>query len=44
VATWLATNYGLHTVGWYLSAASVISLVALVLTAPAPGSSPATAR
>ena len=44
VATWLATNYGLQTVGWYLSAASVISLVALVLTAPAPGSSPATAR
>jgi len=33
-ATWLATNYGLHTVGWYLSVASVISLVALLLTAP----------
>jgi metabolite-proton symporter len=37
-ATWLATNYGLQTVGWYLSVASVISLVALLLTAPpAPG-------
>ena len=33
-ATWLATNFGLHTVGWYLSVASVISLVALLLTAP----------
>jgi metabolite-proton symporter len=33
-ATWLATNYGLQTVGWYLSVASVISLVALLLTAP----------
>jgi metabolite-proton symporter len=44
VATWLATNYGLQTVGWYLSAASIISLVALLLTAPAPQSTPAAAR
>ncbi|MCS0632319.1 MHS family MFS transporter [Telluria mixta] len=44
VATWLATNYGLQTVGWYLSAASLISLVALLLAAPAPQSTAATAR
>jgi metabolite-proton symporter len=44
VATWLATNYGLQTVGWYLSAASIISLVALLLTAPAAQSTPAAAR
>ncbi|MDL2356286.1 MAG: MFS transporter [Pseudomonadota bacterium] len=31
-ATWLATNYGLAYVGYYLSAAAVISLVALLLT------------
>jgi metabolite-proton symporter len=31
-ATWLATNYGLAWVGWYLSAAAVLSLVALLLT------------
>jgi MFS family permease len=30
VATWLATNHGLQTVGWYLSAAAVISLLALL--------------
>ena len=34
VATWLATNYGLQYVGYYLSGAAVISLVALLL-APA---------
>ena len=44
VATWLATNYGLQTVGWYLSAASVISLVALLLTAPATRGTAAAAR
>jgi metabolite-proton symporter len=44
VATWLATNYGLQTVGWYLSVASVISLVALLLTAPAPRAEPAAVR
>ena len=31
-ATWLATNYGLPYVGYYLSVATVISLVALLLT------------
>jgi MFS family permease len=33
VATWLATRYGLNTVGWYLSGAALISLAALLLTA-----------
>lgn len=38
IATWLATTYGLHTVGWYLSAAALLSLVALLLTgSPRPG-------
>jgi metabolite-proton symporter len=32
-ATWLATNYGLGYVGYYLTAAAAISLVALLLTA-----------
>jgi metabolite-proton symporter len=31
-ATWLATNYGLAYVGYYLTAAAVISLVALLAT------------
>ena len=31
IATWLATNYGLQYVGYYLSGAAVISLVALLL-------------
>jgi hypothetical protein len=31
-------------VGWYLSVASVISLVALLLTAPSPRAEPAAAR
>lgn len=30
VATWLAKTHGLHTVGWYLGAAALISLVALL--------------
>jgi MFS family permease len=30
-ATWLATNYGLQYVGYYLSGAAVISLIALVM-------------
>jgi MFS family permease len=30
VATWLATTHGLPTVGWYLSAAALISLLALL--------------
>jgi len=32
IATWLATNRGLPWVGWYLSAAALLSLVALLLT------------
>ncbi|RJF97061.1 MFS transporter [Noviherbaspirillum cavernae] len=32
VATWLATNYGLQYVGYYLSAAAVLTLIALLLT------------
>ena len=43
-ATWLATNYGLQTVGWYLSVAALISLAALVLSGPATRGTPATAR
>lgn len=31
-ATWLATNYGLHYVGYYLSAAAFLTLIALLLT------------
>ncbi len=30
-ATWLATNYGLHYVGFYLSGAAALTLVALLL-------------
>jgi MFS family permease len=30
-ATWLATNHGLHYVGYYLSIAALISLVALLM-------------
>ncbi|MGB7396839.1 MAG: MFS transporter [Candidatus Macondimonas sp.] len=29
IATWLATHYGLHTVGFYLSAAALLTLLAL---------------
>ncbi|OFA02684.1 MFS transporter [Duganella sp. HH101] len=36
-ATWLATNYGLQYVGYYLSGAAVISLVALLLTKASGG-------
>jgi metabolite-proton symporter len=32
VATWLATNYGLNYVGYYLSLAALLTLVALALT------------
>ncbi len=31
IATWLASNYGLSSVGWYLSAAAILSLLALLL-------------
>jgi len=30
IATWLAKAHGLHTVGWYLSAAALLSLLALL--------------
>ena len=32
IATWLATNYGLQYVGYYLSGAALLSLIALLLT------------
>lgn len=32
IATWLATNFGLHYVGYYLTAAALLSLVAALLT------------
>jgi MFS family permease len=32
IAMWLATNHGLKSVGWYLSAAALISLGAFWLT------------
>lgn len=32
IATTLATNYGLHTVGWYLSGAALLTLAALWAT------------
>ena len=32
LATWLATNYGLQYVGYYLCAAAAISLIGLALT------------
>jgi hypothetical protein len=32
IATWLATNHGLQYVGYYLSAAALLSLAALVAT------------
>jgi len=31
-ATWLASHYGLQYVGYYLSAAALLSLIALLLT------------
>ncbi|HKE96630.1 MAG TPA: MFS transporter, partial [Povalibacter sp.] len=31
VATWLANHYGLAAVGYYMSAAAVVTLVALLL-------------
>jgi len=40
IATWLATNYGLHYVGFYLSGAALLTLVALLLVGkPAPSAS-----
>ena len=31
VAKWLADNYGLATVGWYLSASGLVTLAALLM-------------
>jgi metabolite-proton symporter len=36
IATWLARNYGLAAVGYYLSAAGVITAIALFMIRPAP--------
>ncbi|WP_040787391.1 MFS transporter [Massilia niastensis] len=41
VATWLATNYGLEYVGYYLTAAALLSLFALVLAGGARPVGPA---
>jgi MFS family permease len=38
IATWLASHYGLQYVGYYLSGAALLSLVALVLTDKSPAS------
>jgi hypothetical protein len=32
IATWLANNYGLQYVGYYLSAAAVLTMIGLVAT------------
>jgi hypothetical protein len=32
IATWLATNYGLVYVGYYLTAAAALSLIGIVLS------------
>jgi MFS family permease len=32
IATWLANNYGLHYVGYYLTAAALLSLAGLMMT------------
>lgn len=41
IATWLATNYGLPSVGWYLSAAAILSLLALLLVGKRGAARPA---
>ena len=41
IATWLATNHGLQYVGYYLSGAALLSLMALVLTGAPKGSAQA---
>jgi metabolite-proton symporter len=38
VATWLATHYGLASVGYYLSVAGLVTLAALLLMRPVPAS------
>ena len=36
IATWLATNYGLQYVGYYLTAAAIVTMVGLLLTRETP--------
>ena len=36
IATWLATNYGLQFVGYYLSAMAMVSLIALLMVRSLP--------
>ncbi|KRE00222.1 MFS transporter [Bosea sp. Root381] len=44
IATWLATNYGLGHVGYYLSAASVLTIIALLaMGRPVEGEAPGSA-
>jgi metabolite-proton symporter len=44
IAMWLATRFGLQYVGYYLSAAALLSLAALLLTEKAPARAPALSR
>jgi MFS family permease len=44
IATWLATNHGLQYVGYYLSGAALLSLVALLLIDKAPRGAAVAAR
>ncbi len=44
IATWLATNFGLRYVGYYLTGAALVSLAALYLTRPGPGAGHALPR
>jgi metabolite-proton symporter len=41
-ATWLASHHGLQYVGYYLAVSALISLAALLMTAPAPQASAST--
>jgi MFS family permease len=40
IAMWLATNFGVQYVGYYLTAAALLSLGALLLTEKAPSRAP----
>ncbi|HEU0196585.1 MAG TPA: MFS transporter [Nevskiaceae bacterium] len=44
IATWLATRYGIAAVGWYLSAATAVTLVALFAARPCVAELPASRR
>jgi len=44
IATWLATSYGLASVGWYLSAAALLSLAALLAIGKGGAAKAAAAR